>query len=121
MSRNEDSTSAILDELNTPAWSSAKEAPVHSNSRSTNFYHGTGRVLSPGDQVLPWSRLKESGLVEGEAPHGGSHMAWASTTADIAKTYGDNVYEVRPLGEHELLPDGRVRSDKGFEVVGGDK
>ena len=121
MSRNSDSsTEEILAELSTPAWSSSPQdapSPRRSGSRNTNFYHGTGRVLSPGDHILPWSRLKESGLVEGEAPHGGAHMSWAATTHGKASAYGQNVYKVRPLGDHEELPDGRVRTDKGFEVI----
>jgi len=86
-------------------------------SRNGEFFHGTGRRLSPGDHVLPWQKLKEMGMVEGEAPHGGSHMAWASTKFSGARAFGDNIYKVRPLGEHEVLDDGRVRSKHGFEVI----
>jgi len=97
--------------------------PVHSGGaredhtvpvRNGEFYHGTNRDLSPGDHVLPWRRLRDMGLVEGEAPHGGSHMAWAHENAEEAAAYGSNVYRVSGSGER--LSDGRVRSSEGFTV-----
>lgn len=107
----------IMHLLEPPANWSPGSQPVTPNKRNTEFYHGTGRRLSPGDHILPWQRLKEMGVVEGEAPHGGSHMAWASTHLGEASSYGKNVYKVRPLGDHELLGDGRVRSEHGYEVI----
>lgn len=96
-------------------------SPVHAPEpgpvlvRNGEFYHGTGRELSPGDQVLPWQRLREMGLVEGEAPHGGSHMAWAHEDPEGAAAYGPNVYRV--AGDGERLSDGRVRG-RSFTVTG---
>ena len=91
-----------------------KESPTR--VRNGEFYHGTGRELSPGDQVLPWSRMREMGLVEGEAAHGGSHTAWAHEDPEGAAAYGPNVYRV--TGDGERLGDGRVRSREGFTVRG---
>lgn len=115
MSRNEDS----IEQLLAPHWGPVEPTPepVRSNDRNVEFYHGTGRRLSPGDHVLPWKRLKEMGVVEGDSPHGGSHVAWASKSFGEAKSYGKNIYKVRPLGEHEVLHDGRVRSEHGYEVI----
>lgn len=116
MSRNDESTLAdeIMAELDNPAWAPQTDKKT---ARNTEFYHGTGRTLSPGDHVLPWSRLKDLGLVQGEAPHGGAHMAWAADRVAAAKSYGKNVYKVKPLGEHEVIGDGRIRSEHGFEVI----
>lgn len=85
-------------------------------TRNGEFYHGTNRELVPGDHVLPWRRLKDMGLVEGEAPHGGSHLAWAHTDPEEASAYGSNVYKVS--GSGDVLDDGRVRSKEGFRVEG---
>lgn len=109
--------SEIMHLLEPPANWSPRSRAITSSRRNSEFFHGTGRRLSPGDHILPWQKLKEMGMVEGEAPHGGSHLAWASTRLPEASSYGKNVYKVRPLGEHSVLDDGRVISKHGFEVI----
>ena len=111
MSTADDILDLLKPDYSTPV---ASEKPV---TRNGEFYHGTSRDLVPGDHVLPWQRLRDMGLTEAgqEAPHGGTHSAWAHVNPEGAATYGPNVYRVKGTGR--VLEDGRVLSSEGFEVL----
>lgn len=124
-----DELMALLFEHNPPA--ATEEPVVNRNLSGRQFYHGTTREFSEGDEVLPWRVLRERGIVQGESANN-AHLAFATEDPQDAAGRGNSlnpgegrvrVYPVEPIDPEEIHlyrhgPTHRMSSTRGFRVTG---